>query len=47
MHFKNDMKNLPQTEWIEMRQKQNKINLKEREKEEKKNKSWFGMETVK
>lgn len=22
MHFKNDMKNLPQTEWIELRQKQ-------------------------
>lgn len=24
MHFKNDMKNLPQTEWIELRQKKNR-----------------------
>lgn len=30
MHFKNDMKNLPQTEWIELRQK------KKRRREEKK-----------
>lgn len=41
MHFKNDMKNLPQTEWIELRQKQKKKLERatiEREKEGKKEK---------
>lgn len=40
MHFKNDMKNLPQTEWIELRQKQKKKLERQRRS------SWKGEEKI-